>query len=295
MPRPDPFGARAPLGEGLPGLLAARRPGRPDRSRQRSGHARILLENALRNAGGGLIEPADVETSRRGGESGGRGSVHAVAGPAPGLHGRPPIVDLAAMRDAMADLGGDPAREPAGAADLVIDHSVQVDQFGTPGAFAFNVAVSTTATASATSSCDGPRPPFAIFGWSRPARASSTRSTSSSSPRSSPSGPTRMASGSPPTDTVVGTDSHTTMVNGLGVLAWGVGGSRPRRPCWASRSTCPCPGSSGPASGLGLDGDGPRPRGHRCSGRSESSARSWSSPATGWPGSRSPTARRSPT
>ena len=54
--------------------------------------------------------------------------------------GVPAIVDLAVMRDAMADLGGDPARvNPLVPADLVIDHSVQVDQFGTPAAFAFNV------------------------------------------------------------------------------------------------------------------------------------------------------------
>ena len=54
--------------------------------------------------------------------------------------GVPAIVDLAVMRDAMADLGGDPARvNPLVPADLVIDHSVQVDRFGTPGAFAFNV------------------------------------------------------------------------------------------------------------------------------------------------------------
>ena len=56
------------------------------------------------------------------------------------LTGVPAVVDLATMRDAMADLGGDPARvNPLVPADLVIDHSVQVDQFGTPGAFAFNV------------------------------------------------------------------------------------------------------------------------------------------------------------
>ena len=54
--------------------------------------------------------------------------------------GVPAIVDLAVMRDAMADLGGDPAAvNPLVPADLVIDHSVQVDRFGTPGAFAFNV------------------------------------------------------------------------------------------------------------------------------------------------------------
>ena len=54
--------------------------------------------------------------------------------------GVPAVVDLAVMRDAMADLGGDPARvNPLVPADLVIDHSVQVDRFGTPGSFAFNV------------------------------------------------------------------------------------------------------------------------------------------------------------
>ena len=54
--------------------------------------------------------------------------------------GVPAVVDLAVMRDAMADLGGDPAMvNPLVPADLVIDHSVQIDQFGTPGAFAFNV------------------------------------------------------------------------------------------------------------------------------------------------------------
>ena len=54
--------------------------------------------------------------------------------------GVPAVVDLAVMRDAMADLGGDPARvNPLVPADLVIDHSVQVDRFGTPAAFAFNV------------------------------------------------------------------------------------------------------------------------------------------------------------
>ena len=54
--------------------------------------------------------------------------------------GVPTVVDLAVMRDAMADLGGDPALvNPLVPADLVIDHSVQVDRFGTPGSFAFNV------------------------------------------------------------------------------------------------------------------------------------------------------------
>ena len=105
---------------------------------------KILLENLLRHAGGGIVRAEDVETLAR---------LAARASPAEAeipfmpsrvilqdFTGVPAVVDLAVMRDAMADLGGDPARvNPLVPADLVIDHSVQVDQFGTPGAFAFNV------------------------------------------------------------------------------------------------------------------------------------------------------------
>src|SRR4249920_3509217 len=105
---------------------------------------KILLENLLRHAGDGVVGEADVQ---------------ALAGwrPRAGIDielpfmparvilqdftGVPAVVDLAAMRDAMAALGGDPARiNPLVPADLVIDHSVQVDRFGNDGAFAFNVA-----------------------------------------------------------------------------------------------------------------------------------------------------------
>ena len=98
---------------------------------------KILLENVLRHAGGGIVEAADVETL-----ASWRAGVAAEAEipfmPArvilQDFTGVPAIVDLAVMRDAMADLGGDPARvNPLVPADLVIDHSVQVDQFGTAG------------------------------------------------------------------------------------------------------------------------------------------------------------------
>ncbi|HZW02170.1 MAG TPA: aconitase family protein, partial [Candidatus Deferrimicrobium sp.] len=104
---------------------------------------KILLENVLRHSATGIAGEADVA---------------ALAAWRPGLDtdieipfmpgrvllqdftGVPAVVDLAAMRDAMAELGGDPARiNPLVPASLVIDHSVQVDRFGTPGAFAFNV------------------------------------------------------------------------------------------------------------------------------------------------------------
>jgi aconitate hydratase A / 2-methylisocitrate dehydratase len=139
--------------------------------------------------------------------------------------GVPAIVDLAAMRDAMADLGGDPARvNPLVPADLVIDHSVQVDQFGTPGAFAFNVGREYDR--------NGER--YQLLRWAQTAfrdlrvvppgtgivhQVNLEFLATVVADRTDEDG-ARIAL----PDTVVGTDSHTTMVNGLGVLAWGVGG-----------------------------------------------------------------------
>ena len=144
MTRIDPFSARSSLGAGLPDIY--RLDAVADRIDLASAPVtiKILLENLLRHAGGGVVTEADVTTltAWRSGPAGrGRDPVHAV----PGASCRtsracPAIVDLAVMRDAMADLGGDPAAvNPLVPADLVIDHSVQVDRFGTPGAFAFNV------------------------------------------------------------------------------------------------------------------------------------------------------------
>jgi aconitate hydratase len=227
--RPDPFGARAALGAGLPDYwrLAALRD-RIDLD-QAPNTLKILLENMLRHAGGGLINPADVEI---------------LAGWRPGttteaeipfmpsrvllqdFTGVPAIVDLAAMRDAMADLGGDPARvNPLVPADLVIDHSVQVDQFGTPAAFAFNVGREYDR--------NGER--YQLLRWAQTAfrdlrvvppgtgivhQVNLEYLATVVADRDAPDGRGRIAF----PDTVVGTDSHTTMVNGLGVLAWGVGG-----------------------------------------------------------------------
>ncbi|MEX2183441.1 MAG: aconitase family protein, partial [Chloroflexota bacterium] len=139
----DPFGARAPLGAGLPDLY------RLDALAGRTGGTRlpvtvrILLENVLRHAGGGVVTEADVETlaswrPRAGGEADVPFMPSRVV--LQDFTGVPAIVDLAVMRDAMAELGGDPGKvNPLVPADLVIDHSVQVDRFGTPAAFAFNV------------------------------------------------------------------------------------------------------------------------------------------------------------
>ena len=228
MPRPDPFGARASLGAGLPDYWRLAALG----DRIDLDHApvtvKILLENALRNAGGGLIDAADVETlaSWRPGSS---TDAEIPFMPSRVLlqdfTGVPAIVDLAAMRDAMADLGGDPARvNPLVPADLVIDHSVQVDQFGTPGAFAFNVAREYER--------NGER--YQLLRWAQTAfrdlrvvppgtgivhQVNLEFLATVVADRADDDG-ARIAF----PDTVVGTDSHTTMVNGLGVLAWGVGG-----------------------------------------------------------------------
>jgi aconitate hydratase len=226
--RPDPFGARAPLGAGLPDYWRLAALGDVIDLEHAPVTIKILLENALRNAGGGLIDRGDVETlaSWR--------PAAAVEAEIPFMPSRvllqdftgvPAIVDLAAMRDAMAELGGDPARvNPLVPADLVIDHSVQVDQFGTPAAFAFNVAREYER--------NGER--YQLLRWAQTAfrdlrvvppgtgivhQVNLEYLASVVSDRIDPDG---RAIAFP--DTVVGTDSHTTMINGLGVLAWGVGG-----------------------------------------------------------------------
>ena len=148
MPVPNAFGARASLGPGLPDLyrLAAL---------ASSGLAlgvdlgrapvtlKILLENALRHAGGGIVREEDV-AALAAWRPGGAGEAEVPFMPSrvvlQDFTGVPAVVDLAAMRDAMAALGGDPARvNPLVPADLVIDHSVQIDAWGGAGAFAFNV------------------------------------------------------------------------------------------------------------------------------------------------------------
>ena len=219
----DPFGARASLGPGLPDFyrldaLAGRLSSDPVPVT-----VRILLENVLRHAGGGIVGPSDVE---------------ALASWRPGLAaeaeipfmpsrvvlqdftGVPAVVDLAVMRDAMAQLGGDPAAvNPLVPADLVIDHSVQVDRFGTPASFAFNV--------EREYERNGER--YQLLRWAQ---------TAFRDLRVVPPGTGIVhqvnleflatviedRAGVAFPDTLVGTDSHTTMVNGLGVLGYGVGG-----------------------------------------------------------------------
>ena len=184
---------------------------------------KVLLENLLRNEEGPLVTATQIE-ALAGWDPAPEPSAEIQFTPARVLlqdfTGVPCIVDLAAMREAMAALGGDPARiNPLRPAELIIDHSIIADYFGLPVPWSATSSWSTDVTGSATSSCVGASTPSAHCGSSRPAPGSATRSISSTWPGSfSP----RTVSAFP--DTLAGTDSHTPMVNGLGVLGWGVGG-----------------------------------------------------------------------
>jgi aconitate hydratase len=147
--------------------------------------------------------------------------------------GVPAVVDLAAMRDAMARLGGDPQKiNPLVPVHLVIDHSVMVDEFGTPRAFEANVALEYQRNIERYEFLKWGQRAFRNFEVVPPGTGICHQVNLEyiargvwSSREVSPSGDEAGAAGEIAyPDTLVGTDSHTTMVNGLGVLGWGVGG-----------------------------------------------------------------------
>ena len=227
---PDPFGARATLRAGGTDYDYHRLGAVADRLDLDSLPVtiKILLENLLRHAGAGVVREEDVETLLAW-RPGSAAEAEIPFMPARVLlqdfTGVPAVVDLAVMRDAMADLGGDPSRvNPLVPADLVIDHSVQIDRFGTPGSFAFNV--------EREYDRNGER--YQLLRWAQTAfrdlrvvppgtgivhQVNLEFLATVIVDRPGPAGG-RLAF----PDTVVGTDSHTTMVNGLGVLGYGVGG-----------------------------------------------------------------------
>ena len=188
---------------------------------------KVLLENLLRHEDGRTVTVADVEACAA--WLGTRSSTHEIAfHPARTLlqdfTGVPAVVDLAAMRQAMADLGGDPQKiNPLATVDLVIDHSVMVDSFGSGDAFTANVDREFERNQERYSFLHWGSKAFSNFRVVPPgtgichqvnleylAQTVWTRED----------GARTLAY----PDTLVGTDSHTTMVNGLSVLGWGVGG-----------------------------------------------------------------------
>jgi aconitate hydratase len=188
---------------------------------------KVLLENVLRSAGGELVEEDDVRALaawRPGSGSAAEVPLRPARVVLQDFTGVPCVVDLAAMRDAMTELGGDPERiNPLVPADLVIDHSVQVDRFGTADAFAANV--------EREYERNGER--YALLRWAQQAFANfrvvppgtgivhqvNLEYLASVVIARETDGELRAFP-----DTLVGTDSHTTMINGLGVLGFGVGG-----------------------------------------------------------------------
>ncbi len=198
---------------------------------------KVLLENLLRTEGAGTVRAADIE-ALAGWDPTAEPSIEIAFTPArvlmQDLTGVPAVVDLAAMRDAMARMGGDPAKiNPLAPAELVIDHSVQVDAFGTRDAFAINAAREFERNQERYLFLRWGQQAFDNFKVVPPDTGivhqvnleylSRVVFVADAAARAGAAG----ASGALPSaypDTLVGTDSHTTMVNGLGVLGWGVGG-----------------------------------------------------------------------
>jgi aconitate hydratase len=188
---------------------------------------KVLLENVLRLEDGVSVTTAAIEAIA-GWDAAAEPSVEIPFQPARVLMqdftGVPAVVDLAAMRDAMAEIGGDPeAINPLVDVDLVIDHSVQVDAFGNARAFAVNAEREFERNRERYSFLKWGREAFDNFSVVPPATGICHQVNLeyiSQVVYSREQGGVLRAY----PDTLVGTDSHTTMVNGLGVLGWGVGG-----------------------------------------------------------------------
>ena len=192
---------------------------------------KVLLENLLRFEDGRSVKAKDIEAMAK--WLGKRKSKSEIAfRPARVLMqdftGVPAVVDLAAMRNAMVNLGGDPTKiNPLSRVDLVIDHSVMVDQFGNAGAFKANVAREYERNGERYAFLRWGQDAFDNFGVVPPGTGICHQvnleylsQTVWTTKAKTDKGTVEFAY----PDTLVGTDSHTTMVNGLSVLGWGVGG-----------------------------------------------------------------------
>jgi aconitate hydratase len=188
---------------------------------------KVLLENLLRNEDDRFVRKADIEAlaNRDVTQSVGK-EINFM--PARVLlqdfTGVPAVVDLAAMREAMRKMGGDPKKiNPLLPAELVIDHSVQVDKFGTPGAFAFNAELEFHRNVERYQFLRWGQTAFQDFKVVPPDTGIVHQVNLEYLARVVFTAQDGGAWFAYP-DTLVGTDSHTTMINGLGVVGWGVGG-----------------------------------------------------------------------
>ncbi|MBV1868646.1 MAG: aconitate hydratase AcnA [Marinosulfonomonas sp.] len=190
---------------------------------------KVVLENMLRFEDGKTVSVDDIKAFAEWGAKGGKNPREIAYRPARVLMqdftGVPAVVDLAAMRDGIVALGGDAEKiNPLTPVDLVIDHSVMIDEFGTPRAFAMNVEREYERNMERYTFLKWGQSAFNNFRVVPPGTGichqvnleylSQTVWTDKDQNGAEVAYP----------DTLVGTDSHTTMVNGLAVLGWGVGG-----------------------------------------------------------------------
>ncbi len=190
---------------------------------------KVVLENMLRFEDGKTVTTDDIKAFAQWAVNGGKNPREIAYRPARVLMqdftGVPAVVDLAAMRDGIIGLGGDAEKiNPLTPVDLVIDHSVMIDNFGTPRAFAMNVEREYERNIERYTFLKWGQSAFDNFRVVPPGTGichqvnleylSQTVWTDTDQNGATVAYP----------DTLVGTDSHTTMVNGLAVLGWGVGG-----------------------------------------------------------------------
>jgi aconitate hydratase len=182
---------------------------------------RVMLESLLRNAGGKFVSKEDVEALASWPASiGGELAYLPARVVMQDFTGVPAVVDLAAMRSAMKAVGGDPKKiNPLVPSDLVIDHSVQVDAFGSPAALQFNAEREFERNRERYEFLKWGQQAFDNFTVVPPATGIIHQVNLEYLARV-----VEVKDGVAMPDTLVGTDSHTTMINGLGVLGWGVGG-----------------------------------------------------------------------
>ena len=227
----NPFGARATLRLGgetavLYRLPELARQGLADLDRLPFS-IRVLLENALRHAGRGFVTEAHVrDVASWSPTSAGRGEVPFMPARVvlQDFTGVPCVVDLAAMRDAMGRMKADPDRiNPVVPCDLVIDHSVQVDSYGSDRSLKLNVELEFERNGERYQLLKFAQRAFRNFRVVPPGTGIVHQVNLE---YLAPAVQLREQFGELTAypDTVVGTDSHTTMINGLGVLGWGVGG-----------------------------------------------------------------------
>lgn len=190
---------------------------------------KVVLENMLRYEDGKTVTLDDIKAFGVWGENGGKNPREIAYRPARVLMqdftGVPAIVDLAAMRDGIMALGGDPRKiNPLNPVDLVIDHSVMIDEFGNPRAFQMNVDREYERNMERYSFLKWGQKAFDNFRVVPPGTGICHQVNLEYLSQTIWSTIDQFGHEVAYPDTLVGTDSHTTMVNGAAVLGWGVGG-----------------------------------------------------------------------